>query len=90
MRVYIDQDLCTGDGLCVEICPDLFEMHSDGLAYVKEASWPSIFGPDGGADEPVLQMASGCATIPEETLAACEEAAEDCPGCCIFIEGTDE
>ncbi len=37
MKVWIDQDLCTGDGICVEICPSLFDMHEDGLAYVKEA-----------------------------------------------------
>ncbi|NCX05803.1 MAG: ferredoxin, partial [Actinobacteria bacterium] len=24
MRVWIDQDLCTGDGLCVDLCPDVF------------------------------------------------------------------
>ena len=46
MKVWIDQDLCTGDGLCVEICPSLFDMHDDGLAYVKEADWNSLYGPD--------------------------------------------
>ena len=24
MRVWIDQDLCTGDGLCVDHCPEVF------------------------------------------------------------------
>ena len=48
LKVWIDQDLCTGDGLCTEICPDIFEMHDDGLAYVKEVGWKSIAGPDGG------------------------------------------
>ncbi|NCZ90909.1 MAG: ferredoxin, partial [Actinobacteria bacterium] len=24
MRVWIDQDLCTGDGLCIDHCPDVF------------------------------------------------------------------
>ena len=23
-KVWIDQDLCTGDGLCAEICPGVF------------------------------------------------------------------
>ena len=32
MKVWIDQDLCTGDGICAEICPDIFEMHKDELA----------------------------------------------------------
>ena len=36
LRVWIDQDLCTGDGLCEEICPDVFTLLDDGLAYVKE------------------------------------------------------
>ena len=31
MKVWIDQDLCTGDGLCEEIAPDVFVMDSDGL-----------------------------------------------------------
>jgi len=36
MKVWIDQDLCTGDGLCEEIAPDVFIMLDDGLAYVRE------------------------------------------------------
>ena len=47
IKVWIDQDLCTGDGLCVEICEPLFEMHDDGLAYVKEADWPTLYSKDG-------------------------------------------
>ena len=31
MKVWIDQDLCTGDGLCEEICPDVFVGKDDGL-----------------------------------------------------------
>ena len=36
MRVWIDQDLCTGDGLCVDHCPDVFTQLEDGIAYVVE------------------------------------------------------
>ena len=36
MKVWIDQDLCTGDGLCEEIAPSVFFGHEDGLFYVKE------------------------------------------------------
>tara|TARA_B100000949_G_scaffold75101_1_gene66968 strand:- start:834 stop:1019 length:186 start_codon:yes stop_codon:yes gene_type:complete len=60
-------------------------MHSDGLAYVKEAAWSSMFGP-GGADEPVYQMAEGMAGVPDELAEAVIESAEECPGECIFIE----
>lgn len=87
--VWIDQDLCTGDGLCAEICPDLFEMHDDGMAYVKEAAWANRFGPDGG-DEPALAGAGGVAAVPDQLLDAAVEAAEDCPGECIFLTPIDE
>lgn len=86
MKVWIDQDLCTGDGLCVEITPDIFDMHDDGLAYVKEVHWKSITGPDGGKGDPVLKMAEGTATVPSELVEATIESAEECPGECIFIE----
>ena len=36
MKVWIDQDLCTGDGLCEEIAPAVFTLLDDGLSYVKE------------------------------------------------------
>lgn len=83
MRVWIDQDLCTGDGLCAEICPDIFFMHDDGLAYVKNVDDPSGLGPDA---RPKLKMATGLADIPDALLDAVVESAEECPGECIFIE----
>jgi ferredoxin len=38
MRVWIDQDLCTGDGLCIDHCPEVFVLLEDGISYVKEAT----------------------------------------------------
>ena len=61
MKVWIDQDLCTGDGIRTEICPTSFEMHDDGLAYVKEEHWKSIAGTDDGKGDPALKMAEGMA-----------------------------
>ncbi len=34
MRVRIDEDACVGDGTCVEVCPEAFEMRGD-LAVIK-------------------------------------------------------
>jgi len=84
-RVWIDQDLCTGDGICVEIAPALFAMHDDGLAYVKEAGWPDIYNGD-GSEDPKLKMAEGTAAVPDGNLEETIEAAEECPGECIFLD----
>ena len=85
MKVWIDQDLCTGDGLCAEIAPDIFFGKDDGLFYVKEES--SNFGEtklfDGEAQP---ASAEGTARIPDGGIDRTIEAAEECPGECIFIE----
>lgn len=86
MRVWIDQDLCTGDGICTELAPKVFMMHDDGLAYVKDPSWPNLFGPSGQGKEPMLKMAEGTAEFPDSMLDDVVAAAEECPGECIFIE----
>lgn len=86
MRVWIDQDLCTGDGICAEICPKIFEMHDDGLAYVKEVPWPNRFGPEGKGADPKLKMGEGLAAVPDDLLEDVVESAEACPGECIMIE----
>ena len=81
MKVWIDQDLCTGDGLCEEILPDVFVLLDDGLAYVRDGS--KVY--DGSApDRPA--GAEGVAAVPagKEDLAI--ESAEECPGECIFLE----
>lgn len=90
MRVWIDQDLCTGDGLCEEVCPEIFGGYDDGLFYVKETAWPSVDDKgDGKQVRPIYEMAQGMATVPERLALATIEAAEDCPGECIFIEVED-
>ena len=48
MKVWIDQDLCTGDGICEEIAPAVFTLLDDGLAYVKEGD--KVFSDPGGAE----------------------------------------
>ena len=34
MKVHINQDVCAGFGICVGICPEVFELHDDGYATV--------------------------------------------------------
>ena len=80
MKVWIDQDLCTGDGLCEEIAPDVFVLLDDGLAYVREG--PKIYAESEGN----AQGAVGLAVVPTGQEDLTIEAAEECPGECIFIE----
>ena len=70
----VDQDLCTGDGLCVQVAPEVFEFDVDGLAYVKDAEGNLLTEP--GARVPV----------PKRCYDRVVEAAHDCPGDCIFVE----
>ena len=76
MKVWIDQDLCTGDGLCEEIAPAVFTLLDDGLAYVKEGA--DVKNEPGGS--------AGMAAVPADLEDAVVEASEECPGECIFIE----
>lgn len=76
MKVWIDQDLCTGDGLCEEIAPAVFTLLDDGLAYVKDGDL--VHNDPGGQ--------AGMAVVPADLEDAVQEAAEECPGECIFVE----
>ena len=85
MKVWIDQDLCTGDGLCEEIAPEVFFGMDDGLFYVKESA--ENFGTEKLFDgEANPGGAEGMARIPEGGSESVIESAEECPGECIFIE----
>lgn len=76
VRVWIDQDLCTGDGLCVDHCPDVFVQMEDGIAYVAE-NGHALNDPGGSGS---------LACVADRDVAAVVLAADVCPGECIFIE----
>ena len=65
-QVWIDQDLCTGDGICVEISPAVFTLLDDGLAHVKDAS--GVKSDPGGPQ--------GLVAIPDGELDGVVESAE--------------
>ena len=93
LMVWIDQDLCTGDGICSEIAPDVFHARDDGLWVVKEESEhfgsTIIFdGEDGPGHGP--DMGKGVARVPDSKIDDTVEAAEECPGECIMIEPFDQ
>jgi ferredoxin len=34
MKVKVDKELCSGDAICVDLCPQVFEMNDDDIAEV--------------------------------------------------------
>lgn len=73
LKVWIDQELCTGDGLCVQYAPEVFEFDVDGLAYVKD-------------DDGELKAAPGAhAGVPESLRLDVIASAKECPGDCIHV-----
>ena len=73
LQVWVDQDLCTGDGLCVQYAPEVFEFDVDGLAYVKD-------------DSGELQTEPGSrAAVPAHLRLEVIDSAKECPGECIHV-----
>lgn len=75
MRVWIDQDLCTGVALCVRACPELFELGNDGLAYLRSNGQLLPAGQAGALD------------VPGDLLDEVLDAVEACPEACILLDG---
>jgi ferredoxin len=76
VHVWIDQDLCTGDGLCTDWCPEVFVLLEDGISYVQEAG--RVANDPGGSASAV--------PVPPRHEDAVIHAALECPGECIFVE----
>ena len=73
LEVWIDQDLCTGDGLCVQYAADVFELDIDGLAYVK------------AGDGALAQRPGARVPVPASLILDVIDSAKECPGECIHV-----
>ncbi|MFF8311823.1 ferredoxin [Streptomyces lydicus] len=73
LEVWIDQDLCTGDGICAQYAPEVFELDIDGLAYVKSA------------EDELLQDKGATTPVPLKLLDDVRDSAKECPGDCIHV-----
>ena len=76
LEVWIDQDLCTGDGICVQYAPEVFELDIDGLAYVK------------GDDQELRDAPGATVPVPLTLLQDVVDSAKECPGDCIHVRRT--
>ncbi|MEL7208506.1 MAG: ferredoxin [Actinomycetota bacterium] len=79
LRVWIDQDLCTGDGICTDHAPAVFTILEDGIAYCREGD--RVLNDPGGSAE--------LAIVPPADEGHVIHAAAECPGECIFLEFTE-
>lgn len=40
MKVTVDFDICAATGSCAQVCPEVFEVRSDGYLYVLQEEPP--------------------------------------------------
>jgi ferredoxin len=60
MKVWVDDQRCRGHGVCVTLCPDVFELTDDGYSEAIESDVPTEF-------EAVTREAIDC--CPEQAIA---------------------
>lgn len=79
LELSIVQEDCTSCGLCEEITNRHFFIAEDGIAYVKEAvpGTPNVIRFKGH---------EGKVAVASELELKVIEAAEECPGDCIYVE----
>src|SRR5882672_6764720 len=74
LEVWIDHDLCTGDGICAQYAPDVFELDIDGVAYVKATPAGDLLtGPEARVP------------VPADLVLNVIDSAKECPGDCIHV-----
>ena len=56
MKVVVDYDVCASTGSCMQVCPEVFEVRSDGFLYVLQEEPPEELR------ERVLQAEELCPT----------------------------
>ena len=67
MKVKVDRDLCTGCELCIDTCPDVFEMDDD-LAKEKMSKVPEDL------EDCAKEAADGC---PVEAISVEDQMEDD-------------
>lgn len=57
-KPVVDEDMCTGCGLCPDIAPDTFELNDEGIAVVTD--------PEGDDEDTIQEAIDSC---PVEAIA---------------------
>ena len=54
MKVHVNANVCAGFGVCLGLCPEVFELHDDGYAIVLVSELPAEL------EESVRQAVNQC------------------------------
>ena len=54
MKVHVNTQVCAGFGVCLGLCPEVFELHDDGYAIVLVSEVPPAL------EDSVRQAVSQC------------------------------
>jgi len=49
---FVEQEECTGCGLCVEICPEVFQLNEDDVS--------EVYDEDGASEDKIQEAIDGC------------------------------
>ena len=52
MIPFVDQEECTGCGLCEEVCPEVFQMNEDDVS--------EVYDEDGASEDKIQEAIDGC------------------------------
>jgi ferredoxin len=64
MKVRVDAHLCAGFGVCLGICPEVFELHDDGYAVVRVGEVPPEL--ENAVRQAVSQCPSGAISLTDD------------------------
>lgn len=51
---YVEKENCTGEEICVQTCPEVFQMSDDGVA--------EVHNPTGASEEEIQEAMDACPT----------------------------
>jgi ferredoxin len=64
MRITVDFDLCASTGNCMQICPEVFEVRTDGYLYVLQEEPPESLRQK--AEEAASMCPTGAITVQDD------------------------
>lgn len=64
MKVHVNPQVCAGFGVCLGLCPEVFELHDDGYAIVRVSEVPPEL--EDTVRQAVSQCPSGAISLSED------------------------